>query len=149
MSVSRWEPFRELAVLEDRMRRMLREGGMPGEAETSERRWVPPVDVIETEREFVMRFDVPGVSEDAIAVEIDEGTLSVSGERAGERGQEGEHYHRRERTFGAFTRSIPLPQGVDEEKIQADYSAGVLEVRVPKPEQQQPRRITIGSSRSG
>jgi HSP20 family protein len=106
---------------------------------------VPAVDVWETDNELVYAFDLPGIPEDKISIEFEDGALTVSAER--ERTQElsEENLYRFERRFGTFSRTIGLPQGVDESQIKADYHDGVLEVRVAKPEQSKPRRIQIGS----
>jgi HSP20 family protein len=138
----RWEPFREIATLQNEMSRLMNSVGANGEVTT--RTWVPAVDVWETDTELVYAFDLPGISEDKISVEFEDGALVVSGER--ERTQEAseENYYRFERRFGSFARTVGLPQGVTEESISADYHDGVLEVHVKKPEQPKPRRIEIG-----
>ena len=109
------------------------------------RQWMPAVDAWETDEEVVYAFDLPGIPEDEISIEFEDGSLTVSGER--ERTQEvsDDRLYRYERRFGSFTRTIALPQGVSEDSIKADYKDGVLEVRVAKPEQPTPRRIQIGS----
>jgi HSP20 family protein len=89
-------------------------------------------------------FDLPGIPEDKIAVEIEDGALTVSGERERSQEAESDRFYRFERRFGSFTRTVGLPQGVSEEAIKADYREGVLEIRVQKPEQPKPRRIQIG-----
>jgi HSP20 family protein len=141
-TVVRWEPFREIAALQNEVNRLMNTT-FGGNGATS-RSWVPAVDVWETEKELVYAFDLPGISEDKISLELVEGALTVSAER--ERTQElsEENLYRFERRFGTFSRTIGLPQGVDEEQIRADYHDGVLEVRVTKPEQPKPRRIQIG-----
>ena len=142
----RWEPVREIATLQSEMSRLLNTfSGLDNGNATSQRSWVPAVDVWETESELVYAFDLPGIAEDKISIEFEDGALSVSAER--ERTQElsDEQLYRYERRFGTFTRTIALPQGVNEEQINADYHDGVLEVRVAKPEQSKPRRIQIGS----
>ena len=105
--------------------------------------WVPTLDAWETEDSLVYAFDLPGVPQDKISVEVEDGTLTVSAER--ERTQEvsQERYHRFERRFGSFARTVGLPQGVTEDSIKAAYSDGVLEIHVPKPEQPKPRKIQI------
>jgi HSP20 family protein len=137
----RWEPFREIATLQNEMSRLMNSVGANGELTT--RTWVPAVDVWETEKELVYAFDLPGIPEDKISVEFEEGALVVSGER--ERTQEAseENYYRFERRFGSFARTVGLPQGATEDSISADYHDGVLEVHVKKPEQPKPRRIEI------
>ena len=139
MRIVRWEPFREIEAMQNEMRRLL--GQTEGERGGT---WMPPVDVSETERELVLSFDLPGISQDEINVELDDGTLTISGERQRRQEEQGEGFYRVERRYGGLSRSIPLPPGVDEEGIRADYRDGVLDIRVPKPQQPQPRRITIG-----
>jgi HSP20 family protein len=141
----RWEPFRELASLQNDMSRLMNavfsgEGNGP-----SARNWVPAVDVWESDQEVVYAFDLPGIPQDKISVDFEDNALTVSAER--ERSQEtsDERFYRFERRFGTFSRTIGLPQGVTEEDVTADYKDGVLEVHVRKPEQPKPRRIQIGS----
>jgi len=141
----RWEPFRELAALQNDMSRLMTGFlGQTGNGET-ERTWVPAVDVWETENELVYAFDLPGIPEDKISVEFEDGALTVSGERERTHKTEGDRFYRYERRFGSFTRTVGLPQGVSEDAIRADYRDGVLEVHVPKPETSKPRRIQVGS----
>jgi HSP20 family protein len=154
MSMMRWEPLRELTTVQQQMRRMLDEmfgatAGEPGGTEDRERRWLPSMDVVEREKELLLRFDLPGVPNDEINIEVEDGTLVISGERRAEHEERGDRFYRRERTVGSFTRSVPLPEGVDPETIQANCRDGVLELRVPKPERHSRRkRITIGGARS-
>lgn len=141
----RWEPFRELAALHNEMSRLMNglfEGGRVAQS------WVPTADVWETEDEVVYAFDLPGIPEDKISVELEDGALTVSAEREREEKVEDGRYHRFERRFGSFSRTIGLPQGVTEKDVTARYEHGVLEVHVRKPEQPKPRRIEIavGSS---
>jgi HSP20 family protein len=140
----RWEPFRELATMQNEMSRLMNSvfGGANGE---STRTWVPAVDVWETDNELVYAFDLPGIPEDKIAVEFEDGALTISAER--ERSQEvsDERMYRFERRFGTFSRTIALPHGIGESDVGAEYKDGVLEVHVKKPEQPKPRRIQIGS----
>ena len=148
MAVVRWEPFRELAALQGEMSRWMNQvagSGSPGNGGNTST-WLPAVDVWETEGELVLSFDLPGVEEDRISVELEDGVLTVSGERERTEKSEGDRFYRYERRLGQFSRSVTLPQGVNEDEIKAVYKAGVLEVRVPKPEEQKPRRIPIGST---
>jgi HSP20 family protein len=93
----------------------------------------------------VLSFDLPGIAEDEIAVELEDNVLTVSGRRERTSEHSSDRFYRFERRFGTFSRSVTLPAGVNEQDIQADYTNGVLEIRVPKPEEQKPRRIQIGS----
>lgn len=145
-AVVRWEPFRELAALQSEMGRWMSHlAGTPaGNGHSST--WLPAVDVWETEEELVLSFDLPGISEEKLNVELDDNTLTVSGERERAEEQSGDRFYRYERRFGAFSRSVTLPAGVTEDAIKADYRNGVLEVRVAKPEEPKPKRIEIGSN---
>jgi HSP20 family protein len=138
----RWEPFRELAALQNEMSR-LTNGLLQGEGQSTQH-WVPTADVWETDAEVIYAFDLPGTREDKISVELEDGALTISGEREREQKVEDGNYFRFERRFGSFTRTIGLPQGVDEDAVSAKYENGVLEVHVKKPEQPKPRKVEIG-----
>jgi HSP20 family protein len=146
MAVVRWEPLRELAALQNEMGRFL--GSALSEGNGQQRTWVPAVDVWETDREVVYAFDVPGIPEDKISVELEDDALTVSGERERTKEISDERFYRFERRFGSFSRTIGLPQNVTDDQIKADYRDGVLEVRVAKPETPKPRRIQIGGGES-
>ena len=110
------------------------------------RRWVPPMDLVEAEDHFVLKADLPGLAEGDVNIEVQDGTLTISGERRAEHEQREKGWYRIERSFGAFSRSLTLPDGVDPDRIAASFSDGVLEVRIPKPAQRKPRRIAIGGA---
>ena len=139
----RWEPFRELATLQTEMSRLMN-GLFEGNGRSTQS-WVPPVDVYETADELVYSFDLPGIPESAVDVELHDDTLTVTArrEQSEERAQDG--FYRVERRFGTFTRTLGVPQGISPEAVKADLKDGVLEVRVPKPEAAKPRRIRIGA----
>ena len=138
----RWAPFSELASLHNEMSRFMN-GLVEGNGRASPS-WVPTADVWETENEVVYAFDLPGIPEEKISVELDDKTLTVSAEREREEKVEDGRYFRFERRFGTFARTIALPQGVTEEQIKAQYANGVLELHVAKPEEPKPRKIQIG-----
>ena len=140
----RWEPFRELASLQSEMSRLMN-GIFEGPGRTTQS-WVPALDVWETENELVYAFDLPGIPEEKISLEVADDTLTVSAERERVLEESDERYRRFERRYGTFSRAVGLPQGADESKIQASYKDGVLEVHVPKPEEQKPHRIQLGSA---
>jgi HSP20 family protein len=140
----RWEPFREIAALQNDMGRLM--SAFLGQSNADvDRTWMPAVDVWETEDKLVYAFDLPGIPEDKISVEFDDGSLTVSGERERTEEVENDKFYRFERHFGSFSRSVGLPQGVTESDVSADYRDGVLEITVAKPEAPKPRRIQIGS----
>jgi HSP20 family protein len=139
----RWDPFREITTLQNEMSRLMNSVGSG--TGNGPRVWMPAVDVWETDDEVVYAFDLPGIPEDKISVEFEDGSLTISGEREQTHKVSDDKLYRFERRYGTFSRSIGLPQGVTEDSIKADYRDGVLEVRVAKPEQPKPRRIQIGS----
>jgi HSP20 family protein len=145
MALIRWEPTRELNSLQSEMNRLFNTffdaptGGNGG----SLRRWVPDMDLVETEDHFVLRADLPGLAENDINIEVENNVLEISGERKAEHEQEGEGYYRVERAFGTFARSLTLPDGVDPVGVSASFDNGVLEVRIPKPEESKPRRVSV------
>ena len=140
----RWEPFRELASLQNEMSRFMN-GLLEGNGRTTQS-WVPALDVWETENDVVYALDLPGIPEEKISVELDDGALTITAERERTQEQSDERFYRFERRFGTFTRTFGVPQGVGEGDVAADYKNGVLEVHVKKPEQPKPKRIQVGSS---
>jgi HSP20 family protein len=109
------------------------------------RRWVPAMDLAETAEHLVLTADLPGLSEEDVSIEIKDGVLTVAGERRAAHEEKDKGYHRIERSFGRFSRSLTLPDGIDAAKVHASFDRGVLEVRIPKPEQRKPHRVQIGS----
>ena len=144
-TVVRWEPFREITAFQNDMGRLMSAFIRQANGEASGRAWVPAVDVWETEGELVYAFDLPGIPEDSVSVELDDGSLTVSGERERSDEVKEDGFYRYERRFGSFTRSVGLPEGVSEDDISAEYRDGVLKVAVKKPEAPKPRRIEIGT----
>jgi HSP20 family protein len=140
----RWEPFRDIAQVQNEMSRLF-DGLFDGRGRGSES-WIPALDVWETESDLVYAFDLPGLEESEISIEVADDTLTVTGERRRKTEQQGDRYFRFERRYGSFSRAVGLPAGVDESKIAASYDGGVLEIRVPKPEEAKPRRIQLGSA---
>lgn len=143
----RWEPFRELASFQNEMSRFM--NGLfdgPGRATQS---WVPALDVWETDSEVVYAFDLPGIPEESISIEAKDDTLTVSASREKTEEASDDGFYRFERRFGTFARAVGLPQGVDPDRVSARYEHGVLEIRVPKPEEQKPRTISIQKTIEG
>jgi HSP20 family protein len=147
MALVRWEPVRELSSLQNEMNRLFNtffDAPAPGNGGGGAlRRWVPAMDLVETDDHFVLRADLPGLSEEDVSIELEDNVLTVSGERKAEREEKKEGYYRVERSFGQFRRSLTLPDGVDAEGVAATFDKGVLEVRIPKPEERKPRKVAI------
>src|SRR5919204_6520366 len=108
-----------------------------------QQRWVPAMDLVESDEHFVLKADLPGLGEDDVAIEIRDNTLTISGERKSEYERREHGWYRVERSTGAFSRSLSLPEGVDPDAVSAEFDKGVLEIRIPKPEQRKPRRVAI------
>ena len=144
MALIRWEPARELQTIQQEMNRLFGSffDGQSG-VEVGGRRWVPATDLVEEGDHYVLRADVPGVSEDDVKVELEDNVLTISGERKSEREQRKNGYYRIERAWGRFARSLTLPEGVDADGIKARFENGVLEVTIPKPAERKPRRVAI------
>jgi len=140
----RWEPFRDIAQMQSEMGRLF-DGLFESRGRGSEG-WIPALDVWETENDIVYAFDLPGLAESEISIEVADDTLTVTGERRRSTEEQGERFFRFERRYGSFSRAVGLPAGLDESKIAASYANGVLEVRVPKPAEAKPRRIQLGSA---
>jgi HSP20 family protein len=145
MAIVRWDPGREVDSLQSEVNRLFDTffGGRPTNGGV--RRWVPPMDLVETDDHLVLRADLPGVDSDDVNIEVKDGVLTVSGERKTEHEERADGFYRVERAFGGFSRSMSLPQQVDAEQISASFDKGVLEVRIPKPEERKPHRVEIGA----
>jgi HSP20 family protein len=145
VSIIRWEPLRELTSLQNEVNRLFSTvvDSPPGGGATL-RRWMPAMDLVEDDDAFVLRADLPGMREEDVSIEFEDSVLTVSGERKSEHEERKEGFHRVERAFGSFSRTLTLPKGIDAEAIHASFDNGVLEVRIPKPEETKPRRISIG-----
>ena len=150
MAIVRWEPLREFATLQNEMNRLFGtvfDTPTPSNGGTM-RRWMPAMDLMETEDHFVLRADLPGLSEEDVNIEVEDRVLTVSGERKAEHTETKDGYHRVERAFGSFSRSLTLPEGINPEAVSASFDRGVLEVQIPKPEERKPRKISIGVGNS-
>jgi HSP20 family protein len=145
----RWDPLREAGAMHTELSRLMNglfeAGGFEGSGRQAQA-WIPTMDVWETDDSVHYAFDLPGLTQDAIQVEVEDGTLNVSATRAREQKQDAGKFQRFERRFGTFSRSIGLPHGVAEDSINASYVNGVLEISVPKPEQPKPKRIEIAGA---
>ena len=147
MALIRWEPAREINSLQGEMNRLFNTFfETPTNGATAPRRWIPAMDLVEAEDHFVLHADLPGLGEADVSIEVVDDVLTISGERKLDREDARDGYVRVERAFGSFSRSLTLPEGVDADAVSASFENGVLEVRIPKPEQRKPRRIEIAGA---
>jgi HSP20 family protein len=144
-TMERWDPFRGVGEIQNEMNRLFDSwSGRPTSA-AGERMWLPAIDVHETKDDFVLTLDIPGVSQKDVHISITGDLLTVKGERRFEREAEdpGSTYHRVERLYGKFERSVQLPTMVQTAKVKANYRDGVLTVTLPKAEEVKPREVKI------
>jgi HSP20 family protein len=152
MALIRWEPVAELNTIQNEMNRLFNTFFDPcaasGRANATTRRWLPPMDLVETPDHYVLRADLPGLSDEDVNIRLEDNVLTISGERNAEHVDQQEGYYRLERAFGTFARSLTLPDGVDPDGVEAHFDRGVLQIRVPKPEQKKPKtvQITLGTN---
>ena len=146
MTLVRWDPFRELEDVSDRLNRMFSRPALP---RTNAKEtmfvadWVPSVDVSETEEGYQIKAEIPDVKKEDVKVTLEKGVLTIQGERKQEKEETGKKYHRVERSYGSFVRSFTLPDLVDEEKVKAEFKDGVLNLQLPKSEKAKPKAIEV------
>ena len=146
MAIVRWDPFREVADMQERMGRLLGEFyGRQGADDLMRRgAWIPPVDIFEGDKnELVIKAELPDMKREDIQLTVENQTLTISGEKKMDAEVREEHCHRVERQYGSFTRSFSLPPTVDTGKVSAEYKSGVLTVRLPLREEAKPRSIKV------
>jgi len=146
MNLVKWDPFRELEDVSKRLNRIF--GQPPARAEAGNEMlavadWAPSVDISETESAYLIKGEIPGVKKEDVKISIQDGMLTIQGERKQEREDKDKKYHRIERSYGSFHRSFSLPQTVDRDKIKAGYKNGVLTVTLAKREEVKPKQIRI------
>ena len=146
MNLVRWNPLGEMTGIQNRLNRMFNvpywpQGQMSDE--TGMGMWNPAVDLYEKDDHFVIKAELPGVDKKDIAIDLKDRVLTLSGERSYENEVKEENYYRRERSYGKFQRAFTLPADVDSDKIKAEFKDGLLQIEVPKPEQQKPKQVTI------
>lgn len=148
MSIVRWDPFRELEDVSERLNRVFGRSGL-ARAATEDKGgfltfdWAPSVDIAETPEAFEIKAELPDVKKDDVRVTVEDGELRISGERRQEKEEKGKKFHRVERSYGSFMRSFSLPENVDDSKLTAEYKDGVLNVRLPKTEKAKPKAIAV------
>lgn len=149
MALIRWDPFREISTLQERMNRLFSEVARRSpvaEEEIIQGAWIPPVDIFETGDSIVIKAELPGISKEDITLEVKENTLSIKGEKKFEKDVKEESYHRVERSYGAFQRAFALPSTVQQDKVKAKFRDGILEVTIPKAEEAKPKQIKVDVS---
>ncbi len=149
MAIVRWmDPFRDVMGIQDRMNRLFEDfltRGRGREEGIEAGAWLPAVDIYETDNDVVVKAELPGVRRDEIGVEVKAGVLTLRGERKHEKETKEENYHRVERSYGTFVRSFTLPASVEEDKVSAKLSEGVLEIHLPKKAEAKPKQIKIAA----
>lgn len=145
MAIVRFDPFRDLAQMQDRINRIFGEAYRRGDEDVlNGGDWTPPVDIFENkDHEIVLRAELPGLKREDIDIRVENSTLTLRGARKQEQEVSKEHYHRVERAYGSFSRSFSLPSTVDTEKVSANFADGVLTVKLPTREEAKPRQIQV------
>ncbi len=146
MALIRWDPFREMSSLQERMNRLLadyRTRSPFGEEEMAQGAWIPAVDIYETKESIVLNVELPGVTKEDLALEVKDSTLTIKGEKKLEKDVKEENFHRMERTYGSFTRAFTLPSTVQQDKVKAKFRDGILEIMLPKAEEAKPKQIKV------
>lgn len=145
MSLVRWDPFRELEEVSDRLNRVFGRSLVSSENKDAMTKldWAPSVDVAETAEEFQVKAELPDVKKEDVKISVDGGVLRIEGERKQEKEEKGKKWHRIERSYGSFMRSFTLPDNIDDTKVRAEFKDGVLNVRLPKSEKAKPRQVQV------
>jgi len=143
MAITRWDPFREVVSLQNRVNSLFRDLNEGGESPLTTASFVPAVDVYEDPEKVVLKLEVPGIEEKDLDVRVENQTLTVKGERKFEAEEKEENFHRIERRYGSFFRAFTLPSTVDTENVAASYNAGVLKLELKKKPEAQPKQIKI------
>jgi HSP20 family protein len=146
MTLTKWDPFKDLLTLQDRMNRLFDESVRnvkTGDEALSSAIWSPAVDIYETDDEVVVKAELPEVNQKDIDIQIENNTLTLRGERKFNKETKKENFHRIERSYGTFSRSFTLPGTIDQEKINADYKDGILKISMPKREETKPKQIKV------
>jgi len=146
MAITRWDPFRDVVALQNRVNSLLRDFNSEGENPLTAASFVPAVDIYEDPQKVVLKLEVPGIEEKDLDVRVENNTLTVKGERKFDKEEKEENFHRIERRYGSFYRSFTLPSTVDTESIQANYNAGVLKVELKKKAEAQPKQIKVNAA---
>ncbi len=142
MAITRWDPFRDVIALQNRVNSLFREMN-EGDNPLTTASFVPAVDIYEDAQKVVLKLEVPGMEEKDLDVRVENNTLTVKGERKLEKEEKEENFHRIERRYGSFYRAFTLPSTLDTENVQASYDAGVLKLELNKKPEAQPKQIKV------
>jgi len=145
MTLVRWDPFRELESMSDRLNRVFARPTLStsGREALTVADWMPTVDISETDSEYLIKAELPEVKKEDVKVTVENGVLTLQGERRQEKEEKGKKYHRVERSYGSFVRSFTLPESVDESAVKAEYKDGMLNLHLPKTEKVKPKSIDV------
>jgi HSP20 family protein len=146
-TLTRWDPFRELDELQNRLSTLFGRAPVRKEGEREEKMtlvdWAPLVDVIEHEKEYVIKAELPDIKREDVKVTVQDDVITISGERTREKEEKGKKFHRIERAYGAFSRSFTLPEDADPAKVSAEFKNGVLNVHLAKSEKAKPKTVEV------
>jgi len=147
-ALTRWNPFKEMEGIEDRVASWFDRFPTSRLADNREEsmtlsEWTPLVDIIENDSEYLLKVELPEMRKEDVSVTVENGVLNIHGERKYEKEQKGITYHRLERGYGAFQRTFPIPEGADGSKVTAEFKAGILKVHLPKDEHAKPKAIDV------
>lgn len=145
MTITRWDPFRDVVALQNRVNSLFRDFN-DGDGPLAAASFIPAVDIYEDPQKVVLKLEVPGIEEKDLDLRVENNTLTVKGERKLDKEEKEENFHRIERRYGSFYRSFTLPSTVDTESIQANYNAGVLKVELKKKAEAQPKQIKVNTA---
>ena len=145
MAIVRWDPFRELEEMSDRLNRVFSRPALRtnGKENLTVADWIPTVDISETDGEYLIKAELPEVKKEDVKVTVENGVLTLQGERRQEKEEKGKKFHRVERSYGSFVRSFTLPESVEESGVKAEYKDGVLNLHLPKSEKVKPKAIEV------
>jgi HSP20 family protein len=145
MTLVRWDPFRELESVSDRLNRVFARPTLSTSAREAltVADWMPTVDISETDSEYLIKAELPEVKKEEVKVTVENGVLTLQGERRQEKEEKGKKFHRVERSYGSFVRSFTLPESVDDSAVKAEYKDGMLNLHLPKTEKVKPKSIDV------
>ena len=146
MTIVKWDPFRNVAALQDRINRIFDESFSRTadlDDDISVSAWKPTVDIYETDEAIILKAELPGIKKEDVSVEVKDNVLTLKGERAEEKEIKEKNYYRKERAFGTFSRAFNLQHRIQPDKIKARFKDGVLKIEIPKPEEEKPKQITV------